>query len=55
MSTYFQLSNKNRKEQARKDRKKRGDERKKNSSQQSSLSDSDESGILVKNMDILKV
>nr|CAB3264600.1 OTU domain-containing protein 3-like [Phallusia mammillata] len=49
------VSNKNRKELARKERKKRSDERKKNTTQQSSPSDSDESGILVKNMDILKV
>ncbi|XP_078486998.1 OTU domain-containing protein 3-like isoform X1 [Ciona intestinalis] len=49
------LSNKHRKEQARKERKKRSDERKKNSSNRASPSDSDDSSILVKNIDILKI
>uniref|UniRef100_H2XX74 OTU domain-containing protein 3 n=1 Tax=Ciona intestinalis TaxID=7719 RepID=H2XX74_CIOIN len=50
-----QVSNKHRKEQARKERKKRSDERKKNSSNRASPSDSDDSSILVKNIDILKI
>ncbi|XP_076804095.1 OTU domain-containing protein 3-like [Clavelina lepadiformis] len=49
------MSNKNRKEQARKDRKKRSEERKRNAASSNHTSDSEESEIVIKNLNILTI